>query len=607
MSGEIQTIPARHGTATFVPRGGNIKIRNTYGRQCIAVWAFALHQPPEENPQQAEVEPQQDQLAQEKPGREGNGAQNEDTKTTSLADEKREAGEEGEGEDDAATEKTGEEVVGGKDATAKKVGEEVKDEGQRTAAKGDKEDPTSAVKEESEKPPTSSAADATSSAQQQRWSSYLPSWRSRGTPGPQAASAPPTSKGKPAKLTAGGLSSYLPSLPSTGGGSYLSRGTLSKEEQEAADKATSQRWKAYLPSGKGFSGYLPSRETLSDFMTVHKRDPSKSYAEQLYEFSKTPVGAAGISAATGSGTASSLYAAYRAYTPPSRSKPPMEYLSLPHTRAATKHVTPRPPDILYSNLRLPLLTLVSDTSCGAHDTLTGACDPAWYRELGVAAWAQHGSCAENLVHALRELNEKGGLRGANSVGADVTVNSVPAPLNLFMSAPWSAPAAPTKDGGQRMEGGEIRFEGPRGRKGEYVVLRAERDVVVVMSACPMDVLDINGGRSMVGHFVVEDDGDEPDGKEAEGIIKKAEERIRREQKAKAIRPPIKESQKVESPKRQLSGTGKPALTKTASSSSAPLTSPATSRRQSQTGEIRNSPKPGRNKPKKLGKPSTASQ
>ena len=48
MSGELQTIPARHGVATFVPRGRTIKVINTYGKQVVSMWAFTLGPPPEE-------------------------------------------------------------------------------------------------------------------------------------------------------------------------------------------------------------------------------------------------------------------------------------------------------------------------------------------------------------------------------------------------------------------------------------------------------------------------------------------------------------------------------------------------------------------------------
>ncbi len=38
----------------------------------------------------------------------------------------------------------------------------------------------------------------------------------------------------------------------------------------------------------------------------------------------------------------------------------------------------------------------------------------------------------------------------------------------------------------------IALDVPLSKRGDYVVLRALRDVVVVFSACPMDVTPING-------------------------------------------------------------------------------------------------------------------
>lgn len=167
---------------------------------------------------------------------------------------------------------------------------------------------------------------------------------------------------------------------------------------------------------------------------------------------------------------------------------------MPHCRATSCHLRPRVNDTLVSNVRQPVLTMVEDTSGGVHDTLIAACDPARYKELGVENWEQHGSCAENLVLALSELNERAGLKGNKGVGADVTVNSVPAPLNLFMNIPWD-------------DDGDVAFASPKCKKGGFVRMKAERDIVVVMSACPQDVLDINARKPTDAHFIVEGEED----------------------------------------------------------------------------------------------------
>ncbi|KAK4962328.1 hypothetical protein LTR66_012697, partial [Elasticomyces elasticus] len=290
-----------------------------------------------------------------------------------------------------------------------------------------------------------------------------------------------------------GWTAYLPSIRGgKGGGSEEKAAPEAEKKEKAAPEAEKEKktWSSYFPSGIGFSSYLPAKSTLSGFAASHYRDPSKSYAEQLADFSKTPVGAAGLSVLTGSGYSSAAYAGYSAYTQANSKRPAMEYLSMPHTRAHIQRLRPKPSDTLVSNLREPMLTLTADTSSGVHDTLIAACDPQRYKGLGVDKWEEHGSCAENLVLALKELNDKAGLKGPKSVGPDVTINSVPAPLNLFMNIPWEAD-------------GSLAFEAPVGKKGDYVRLTAERDIVVVMSACPQDVLKINAQKPTDAHFVVE--------------------------------------------------------------------------------------------------------
>lgn len=256
-----------------------------------------------------------------------------------------------------------------------------------------------------------------------------------------------------------------------------------------------------------------------------------------------------------------------------------------HTRASTLHLSPRVNDTLVSNLRAPLMTLVEDTSPGIHDTLIAACDPQRYKELGVEDWETHGSCSENLVLALNEINEKSGLKGSKAIGRDVTVNSVPAPLNLFMNIPWT-------------QQGDVSFEAPTGKRGDYVKFRAERDLVVVMSACPQDILDINGRKPMVAHFVVESPSPEDVKKaeekdaEAQRVLEKARLRQEKEKGKAGKGAPIAKATP-----------DSPAVRKDSAAASTPKKfearpSLADSQAPSTTS---NSPKPGRKAPKKLEK------
>jgi hypothetical protein len=90
----------------------------------------------------------------------------------------------------------------------------------------------------------------------------------------------------------------------------------------------------------------------------------------------------------------------------------------------------------------------------------------------------HDNCTDNLFAAMAELG--------------LTPPEVPSPLNLFMNIPWSADGA-------------LAFAAPpKPIPGGYVRLRAEMDLVVAFSACPQDILPINGkaGRPVEAHFTI---------------------------------------------------------------------------------------------------------
>ena len=152
-----------------------------------------------------------------------------------------------------------------------------------------------------------------------------------------------------------------------------------------------------------------------------------------------------------------------------------EYMAMDATRAFNLRMSPKVGDFLLTNRRRKILLLEDDTTPGNHDTQMAACDRWRYRLLGVEGY--HDNCADNLI---------GGL---SSLGLEAT--HVPSPLNLFMNIPW------TQEGG-------LSFDPPVSRPGDYVVLRAEIDCIVAMSACPQDILPINGrsGNPTEAHFEV---------------------------------------------------------------------------------------------------------
>jgi uncharacterized protein YcgI (DUF1989 family) len=144
---------------------------------------------------------------------------------------------------------------------------------------------------------------------------------------------------------------------------------------------------------------------------------------------------------------------------------PGERMSMEHTRVALGRLVPKVGDGLYSSRRRELLTLIEDTSPGAHDTLTAACDPERYRQLGGSH--DHPSCVANFRAALTERELNGDL--------------VPSPLNLFMNIPWRGDGA-------------LEFAPSLARVGDRVTFVAELDVIVVLSVCPMDLTPVNPGR-----------------------------------------------------------------------------------------------------------------
>ncbi len=154
-----------------------------------------------------------------------------------------------------------------------------------------------------------------------------------------------------------------------------------------------------------------------------------------------------------------------------------EFMSMDATRAFNLRIRPIVGDRLVTIRRQPILTLTEDTSSGTHDTLMAACDRWRYGLLGHEG--HHDNCADNLADSLAELGMK--------------ASHTPSPLNLFMNIPWTGEGA-------------LSFDPPDNKPGVHVVLRAELNCVVAMSACPQDMLPINGrsGNPTEVHFEVID-------------------------------------------------------------------------------------------------------
>ena len=142
---------------------------------------------------------------------------------------------------------------------------------------------------------------------------------------------------------------------------------------------------------------------------------------------------------------------------------PAEFLSNEHMRPTLGKLWPGEGDALITNRRRPIMVMEEDTSPGRHDTLIAACDDYRYGLLGCTDY--HDNCTDNFFAALRRIG--------------IAATECPSPLNLWMNIPVDA-------------GGRTSWGEPLSKPGDPVVLRAVMECIVVMSACPQDILPING-------------------------------------------------------------------------------------------------------------------
>ena len=152
-----------------------------------------------------------------------------------------------------------------------------------------------------------------------------------------------------------------------------------------------------------------------------------------------------------------------------------EFQSNEHTRATILKMGFEPGDFVYTNFRRPIAQVEEDTSPGVHDMLMAACDNYRYQLLGCTEY--HDNCTDNLAS------------GMNKIGYEVS--ETPCPINVFMHIPWTA------------EGG-LSFEPSETKPGDYIQFRAMMDCIFAFSACPQDILPINGvdGEITDAHFQI---------------------------------------------------------------------------------------------------------
>lgn len=144
---------------------------------------------------------------------------------------------------------------------------------------------------------------------------------------------------------------------------------------------------------------------------------------------------------------------------------PLEFLSAEHTRPSIEKLVPGVGDRAYTTHRRAIVTVLADNSPGQHDMHFAACDRYRYQELGFEG--EHASCTDNLHKAL--------------AGLGIPLGFTPQPWNLFTNFHLEAD-------------GTFEVRAPDTEPGDNIVLRAEMDAYVVVSACPQDMNATCGGR-----------------------------------------------------------------------------------------------------------------
>jgi uncharacterized protein YcgI (DUF1989 family) len=110
--------------------------------------------------------------------------------------------------------------------------------------------------------------------------------------------------------------------------------------------------------------------------------------------------------------------------------------------------------LLYSNRSRPMFSIVEDT-VGRHDFLLTPCSPETFKLL-YDHDDYHPSCLENLTK--------------NLAAYGITPDMIPTTFNIFMNVV----VLPT---------GELRIDPPPSRAGDSILLRAEMDLIVGVTAC----------------------------------------------------------------------------------------------------------------------------
>ena len=135
----------------------------------------------------------------------------------------------------------------------------------------------------------------------------------------------------------------------------------------------------------------------------------------------------------------------------------VERYHMPNTIKIPKNILLGKGTVLYSQFARPMMTITED-SCGGHDTIFGCCSFAVDQ---VRYGQQNAECCQRNFE--REMSKHG-------LGPEHVV----ANANFFMNVPVAAD-------------GHAEIVDSKSKPGDYVDLRAEMDVIAVLSNCPEEL------------------------------------------------------------------------------------------------------------------------
>ncbi len=141
---------------------------------------------------------------------------------------------------------------------------------------------------------------------------------------------------------------------------------------------------------------------------------------------------------------------------------PGEYLSTGATIDINASLNIYREDCLYSNRYNPMLLLLEDT-VGRHDLIHPPCRPEMYRrQYGIKG--SHSSCYDNFYLVLLDY------------GLDYS--HIHTPFNVFMNT-------------HLRQDGAVEVKKPLSNPGDYILLEAKMDLLVVVTACSVAESDCN--------------------------------------------------------------------------------------------------------------------